>query len=191
MAKNIIIISGSPKKNGNTALLIKWFTEGARSVGSNVEIIRAADLKYKVIGCTSCRVCQKMVAYRCSIKDEVSDLVARFPQADVLVMSSPLYFYGASSQLKSVMDRMFSLYKWDNAANTMETPLRGKTLVFLGSGYEDVGFDVFEKPFQLTAQYTGMKYASLVVKNAGVSGDIVKQDGAVKKAFELGKKISL
>jgi len=191
MAKNIIIISGSPKKNGNTALLIKWFSEGARSVGSNVEIIRAADLKYKVIGCTSCRVCQKMVAYRCSIKDEVSDLVARFPQADVLVMSSPLYFYGASSQLKSVMDRMFSLYKWDNAANTMETPLRGKTLVFLGSGYEDVGFDVFEKPFQLTAQYTGMKYASLVVKNAGVSGDIVKQDGAVKKAFELGKKISL
>ena len=191
MAKNIIVISGSPKKNGNTALLIKWFTEGARSVGSNVEIIRAADLKYKVIGCTSCRVCQKMVAYRCSIKDEVSDLVARFPQADVLVMSSPLYFYGASSQLKSVMDRMFSLYKWDNAANTMETPLRGKTLVFLGSGYEDVGFDVFEKPFQLTAQYTGMKYASLVVKNAGVSGDIVKQDGAVKKAFELGKKISL
>lgn len=191
MAKNIIIISGSPKKNGNTALLIKWFTEGARSVGSNVEIIRAADLKYKVIGCTSCRVCQKKAAYRCVIKDEVSDSVARLPQADVLVMSSPLYFYGASSQLKSVMDRMFSLYKWDNAANTMETPLRGKTLVFLGSGYEDVGFDVFEKPFQLTAQYTGMKYASLVVKNAGVSGDIVKQDGAVKKAFELGKKISL
>ncbi len=191
MAKSILVISGSPKKNGNTALLIKWFTEGARSVGSSVEVIRAVELKYKVIGCTSCRVCQKRAAYRCVIKDEVSDAVARFPQADVIVMSSPLYFYGASSQLKAVMDRMFSLYKWDNAANTMETPLKGKTFVFLGSGYEDVGFDVFEKPFQLTAEYTGMRYASLVVKNAGVSGDIVKQPGVRKQAIELGKKIAV
>ena len=189
MDKNILVISGSPKKNGNTALLIKWFAEGARSAGSKVEIIRAIELKHKVIGCTSCRVCQKKAAYRCVIKDEVSDCVARFPQADVIVMSSPLYFYGASSQLKSVMDRMFSLYKWDNAANTMKTPLKGKTFVFLGSGYEDVGFDVFEKPFQLTADYTGMRYASLVVKNAGVSGDIIKQPDVHKQAFELGKKI--
>ena len=190
MAKNILVISGSPKKNGNTALLIKWFTQGARSVGSTVDVVRAADLKSKVIGCTSCRVCQKKAEYRCVIKDEVSDCLANFPQADVIVMASPLYFYGASSQLKAVMDRMFSLYKWNNEANTMETPLKGKTFVFLGSGYEDAGFDVFEKPFQLTAQYTGMKYASLLVKNAGVSGDIVKLPGIDKKAFEFGRKFA-
>ena len=190
MPKNILVISGSPKKNGNTALLIKWFAQGARSVGSRVEVIRAVDLKQKVIGCNSCRVCQKRAPYRCVIKDEVSDCVAGFPLADVIVMASPLYFYGASSQLKTVIDRMFSLYKWDNEANTVETPLKGKTLVFLGSGYEDVGFDVFEKPFQLTAEYTGMNYASLVVMNAGVSGDIVKQPGVQMKAFELGRRIA-
>ena len=190
MAKHILVISGSPKKDGNTALLVEWFAQGARSVGSSVEIIRAADLKHKVVGCISCRVCQKKAAYRCVIKDEVSDCVARFIQADVIVMASPLYFYGASSQLKAVMDRMFSLYKWDNTANTMQTPLKGKTFVFLGSGYEDVGFDVFERPFSLTAEYTGMVYASLVIKNAGVSGQINKQPGVSKKAFKLGERIS-
>lgn len=187
MAKNILVISGSPIKDGNTALLIEWFAQGARSVGSSVEIIRAVDLEYKEVGCTSCRVCQQIVEYRCVIEDEVSDCVARFLKADVIVMASPLYFYGASSQLKAVMDRMFSLYKWDNTTNTMETPLKGKIFVFLGSGYEDVGFDVFEKPFQLTAEYSGMTYASLVVKNAGVSGQIVKQYGVRKQAFELGE----
>jgi multimeric flavodoxin WrbA len=190
MPKNILIISGSPKKDGNTALLIEWFVQGIRSVGSNVQLIRAADLKYEVIGCISCRVCQKNAEYRCVIKDEISDCVARFAEVDVIVMASPLYFYGASSQLKSVVDRMFCLYKWDNEANTMTTPLKGKTLVFLGSGFEDVGFDVFEKPFQLTAEYTGMSYASLVVQNAGVSGQIVKQQGVRQQAFELGKKIA-
>lgn len=190
MSKHILVISGSPKKNGNTALLIKWLAQGIQSVQSSVEIIRAADLKHKVVGCNSCRACQKTETYRCVIKDEVSDCVARFLEADVIVMASPLYFYGVSSQLKAVMDRMFSLYKWNNEANTMQTPLKGKTFVFLGSGYEDVGFDVFEKPFQLTAEYTGMKYDSLVVKNAGVSGNIIKQPGVEKKAFEFGKKIA-
>ncbi|MBF0504324.1 MAG: flavodoxin family protein [Candidatus Omnitrophica bacterium] len=191
MAKNILVVSGSPKKDGNTAWLIKWFAQGARSVGSSVKIIRAAGLKHKVVGCTSCRLCQKKQAFRCVIKDEVSDCVASFLDADVIVMASPLYFYGASSQLKAVVDRMFSLYKWNNEANTMQTPLKGKTFVFLGSGYEDVGFDAFEKPFALTAEYTGMSYASLVVRNAGVSGQISRRQGGFsKKAFELGKKIA-
>lgn len=190
MAKNILVISGSPKKEGNTALLVGWFCEGARSAGGNVEIVRAADLKHKVTGCNSCRVCQQEEAYRCVIKDEVSDCVVKFIDADVIVMASPLYFYGVSAQLKIVVDRMFSLYKWDNQANTMATPLKGKTLVFLGSGYEDVGLDVFERPFALIAQYTGMAYASLVIENAGVSGQIVKHSGAQKQAFELGQKIT-
>jgi len=190
MLKHILVISGSPKKDGNTSLLIEWLAQGARSAGSTVDIVRAADLKHEVVGCLSCRVCQKNAEYRCVIKDEVSDCVARFALADVIVMASPLYFYGASSQLKSVMDRMFSLYKWNNEANTMTTPLAGKTFVFLGSGYEDVGFDVFEKPFQLTAAYTGMTYFSLLVKNAGISGQIIKQAGVRQQAIELGKEIA-
>ena len=190
MAKNILIISGSPKKDGNTAALVEWFTEGALSTGSRVDEVRAADLKPKFAGCTSCRACQDLPAYRCVIKDDVSECLARFPGADVIVMASPLYFFGASAQLKVVMDRMFSLYKWDNITGAMDTPLKGKTLVFLGSGFEDVGLDVLEKPFQLTAEYTGMAYASLVIPNAGVSGEIRNKPGVREQAIALGAKVA-
>jgi multimeric flavodoxin WrbA len=110
--------------------------------------------------------------------------------ADVIVMATPLYFFAASAQLKIIIDRMFSLYKWDNVAGTMKTMLQGKTLVLLASAYEDVGLDALEKPFILTADYTGMKFESLLVPNAGESGDIRKQSAACEEAKALGKKLA-
>jgi len=55
MSKKILILCGSPKKDGNTAALVDWFSEGARLKGADVEIVRTAFLKYKSPGCTSCR----------------------------------------------------------------------------------------------------------------------------------------
>jgi len=52
MPKKIVILSGSPKKNGNTAHLVKWFAEGARSKGAEVNIVETAFLKYKSTGCS-------------------------------------------------------------------------------------------------------------------------------------------
>jgi len=188
MAKEILILSGSPKKDGNTAALADWFAEGARSKGAQVEIVRTAFLKYKSTGCTSCRACQKLAEYECVINDGAKPVLAKMAKADVIVMATPLYFFGASAQLKLVFDRMFSLYKWDNKAGTMETPLKGKTLVLLASAFEDVGLDALAKPFALTAEYTGMKFASLLVPNAGVSGDIRNRPKVRKQAIALGRK---
>ena len=61
MTKEILILSGSPKKNGNTATLVDWFAEGARSKGARVEIVRTAFLKYKSTGCTSDRAIELSV----------------------------------------------------------------------------------------------------------------------------------
>ncbi|MBU1735223.1 MAG: flavodoxin family protein [Verrucomicrobia bacterium] len=190
MNKEILILSGSPKKDGNTATLVDWFAEGARSKGARVEIVRTAFLKYKSSGCTSCRACQKLAGYECVINDEARPVLAKMAKVDVIVMATPLYFFGASAQLKRVFDRMFSLYKWDNKAGTMQTPLKGKTLVLMASAFEDVGLDALSKPFALTAKYTGMKFASLLVPNAGVSGDIKNKPGMRRKAMELGKKVA-
>lgn len=187
MQKKILVLSGSPRKDGNTAALIKWFCEGAR--GAQVEIIHTAFLKYKSNGCTSCRMCQKRIAYECVIKDEAQPVLKKMADADVIVIATPLYFFGASAQIKLVFDRMFSLYKWDNKADTMETPLKGKTLVVLASAYEDVGLDALAQPFKLTAEYTGMKYAELLVPHAGESGDIRSKAGVREKAVRLGEKI--
>lgn len=190
MPKNILVLSGSPKKNGNTAALIEWFTEGAASRGARVELIHAAFLKYKFPGCTSCRACQKEEDYGCVIEDDARAVLDKMAAADVIVMATPLYFFAASAQLKVLIDRMFSLYKWDNAAGTMRTVLKGKPLVLLASAYEDVGLDALEKPFVLTAEYTGMPYASLLVPDAGESGGLRKRSGVREKAVALGKKIA-
>ncbi|MFA5005242.1 MAG: flavodoxin family protein [Candidatus Omnitrophota bacterium] len=190
MAKKILIISGSPVKNGNTALLVKWFAEGARSKGALVTVVEAAFLKYKSNGCTSCRACQKIPEYECVINDEAKPVLARMAKVDVIVMATPLYFYSASAQLKLVMDRMFSLYKWDNKANTMASPLKGKTFVLLASAFEDIGLDTLEKSFAITADYSDMKFKSLLVPNAGESGDIKDKAAIRSKAIALGRKVS-
>jgi len=190
VARELLILSGSPKKNGNTAALIEWFTEGAVSKGARVELIYTAFLHYKFPGCTSCRACQKKEAYGCVIEDDAKLVLGKMAAADVIVMATPLYFFSASAQLKIIIDRMFSLYKWDNAAGTMKAVLKGKTLVLLASAYEDVGLDALEKPFRLTAEYTGMKFESLLVPNAGESGDICKKSDIREKTRVFGEGLA-
>jgi multimeric flavodoxin WrbA len=190
VSKKILILNASPKKDGNTAAMVDWFCKGASSKGADIEIIRTAALKYKSTGCISCRACQKSDKYECSVNDEAKPVLAKMASVDVIVFATPLYFFSASAQLKIITDRMFSLYKWDNDAGTMQTPLKGKTLVVLASAFEDIGLDALEKPFALTAEYTGMKFESIIVANAGVSGEIAKKRPDAKEKIEaLAMKI--
>ena len=190
MAKKILVLSGSPKKDGNTTALVNWFTEGAILNGADVDIVQTAFLKYKTTGCMSCRACQKLPDYECVINDEAKRVLAKMANVDVIVMATPLYFFGPSAQLKLIIDRMFSLYKWDNKAGTMQTPLKGKTLVLIASAYEDVGMKDLESPFKIIAYYSGMKFASLLIPNAGESGEVRKMADARQKAIALGKKVA-
>lgn len=189
MAKKILVISGSPKKDGNTATLIKWFSQGAREKGARIEIIQASELKIKVAGCNSCRACQKATEYKCFVNDEASPAISKMAEVDVIVMATPLYFFSASAQIKVIFDRMFALYKWDNKANTMQTVLKGKTFAVIASAFEDVGLDALLEPFKLTADYSDMKFASLLIPNAGVSGGIKDKSDIRQKAIEFGKRL--
>jgi len=191
MPKKIIIISGSPKKNGNTAYLIDCFSEGAKASGAVIETVYAHFLKFKTNGCTSCRICQTSEKYECAVKDDVSQVLIKMSGYDVIVMATPLYFFAPSAQIKHIFDRMFSLYKWDNSTNTFKTPLKGKTFVLMASAYEHVGLEALEKPFLLTADYTGMRFESLLVPDAGISGGITKLIGVKEKASALGRKVSI
>ena len=186
--KKIVIIAGSPKQDGNTAALVEWFCESARSAGAVTEVINAAGLDGNG-GCISCRACQKQETYGCVLKDGISSAVGKMIGADVIIMATPLYFFSASAQIKSVVDRMFSLYKWDNDAGAMKTILQGKTFGLLASAYEDIGLDALEKPFKLTADYSAMKYASLLISNAGISGNIRKIPGVREKVTAFSKKV--
>ncbi len=191
MPKKILVLSASPKKDGNTSILVDWFSKGARKNGASVEIVQTAFLKYKSTGCISCRECQKIKSYECVINDEARPILKKMIDADVIVMATPLYFFSASAQLKLIFDRMFSLYKWDNEAGTMQTPLKGKALVLIASAFEEVGLDALERPFRLTADYTKMKFLSLLIPNAGVSGGLKNRADIQEMAIELGQKVAL
>jgi hypothetical protein len=85
---------------------------------------------------------------------------------------------------------MFSLYKGDNAAGTMRAALKGKTFALIASAYEGEGLDSLEKPFRMTADYTGMQYAAHLVPFAGVSRHIADDPSAKLEAIAFGEKIA-
>ena len=100
--KKVLILSGSPRKNGNSDILCDEFMRGAIDSGNQVEKIRVSEKK---IGyCHACYYCQKSGG-ACAIKDDMADILQKMIDADVLVLSSPVYFYFIDAQLKALIDR--------------------------------------------------------------------------------------
>ena len=113
--KNVLIISASPRKGGNSDLLCDQFAKGATEAGHNVEKVRLAEKK---IGCcTACYACQKL--HRCVQQDDANELVEKMLTADVIVLATPVYFGSMCAQLKTLVDRTFS--RWDDFIRFMGT----------------------------------------------------------------------
>lgn len=106
MAFNIVVIVGSPRKNGNTNLLADYFIKGAEAVGSTVVKINLSGLA--IGGCINCNYCISHDG-ECSIKDDMQKIYPILYQSDMVVFASPIYFYGLTAQLKAVIDRMYTL----------------------------------------------------------------------------------
>ena len=106
MSKNVLILSASPRKNGNSDLLCDEFAKGAKEAGHTVEKIFVAekDIHY----CKGCGVCN--TSHQCVQKDDMAELLAKMVEADVLVLATPVYFYSMDAQLKTLIDRTVPRY---------------------------------------------------------------------------------
>lgn len=102
MAKKVLILSGSPRKNGNSAMLCEQFAKGAEEAGSSVELLYVRDKKINY--CIACYHCKKEGI--CSIKDDMAEILDKMDKADVIVMASPVYFYSINAQMKALIDRV-------------------------------------------------------------------------------------
>lgn len=112
MSKKILILSGSPRKGGNSDLLCDAFLRGAQEAGNEVEKIRIAEKK---IGyCSACYYCVQSGGV-CAKKDDMTELLQKMIDADVIVLSSPVYFYSIDAQLKAVIDR--TVARWTEVKN--------------------------------------------------------------------------
>ncbi len=104
MAKNIVVITGSPRKNGNTEILADAFIKGAKSSGNTVTKINSGNLK--INGCTDCKYCFTHDGI-CVQRDGMDEVYPSLKKADMIVFASPVYFYGFTAQIKALIDRLY------------------------------------------------------------------------------------
>ena len=106
--KNILIISSSPRRNGNSQLLCNQFKKGAEDKGNHVDMIRIMDQN---IGfCRACDGCMRNGG-TCILRDDMANILNLYQKADVLVLATPVYFYGISAQMKTFIDRTYPIWQ--------------------------------------------------------------------------------
>ncbi len=113
-----IILNGSPRKNWNTAMLLKEAEKGAREAGSETEYIDLYDLQFT--GCRSCMACKRKDGERCKCfwKDDLSPVIDRIFQADSLIIGSPIYLGDITSQVHALIERLhFCALSYDDYSN--------------------------------------------------------------------------
>ncbi len=108
MSKNILVIHASPRPGGNSDILCDRLMEGAQEVGHTCEKIT---LHGKQIGyCVACDACRKNGG-SCAIRDDMDGIYEKMLQADIVVLSTPVYFFSMSAQLKTMIDRLRPIYR--------------------------------------------------------------------------------
>ena len=113
-----IILNGSPRKNWNTAMLLKEAEKGAREAGAETEYIDLYDLQFT--GCRSCMACKRKDGERCKCfwKDDLSPVIDRIFQADSLIIGSPIYLGDITSQVHALIERLhFCALSYDDYSN--------------------------------------------------------------------------
>lgn len=178
MTKKVLILSGSPRKGGNSDLLCDEFMKGAVSAGHEVEKIRVQEKK--VACCIACYACRN--TGKCAIKDDMAEIMQKMIDCDVMVLASPVYFYSIDAQLKAVIDR--SVCRW--------TEVKNKEMYYIMTAADE------EKSSMDTTLACFRGYADCVegaVEKGVLYGTGVYQAGEVKdkkymqEAYEMGKNV--
>lgn len=180
MSKNILIISTSPRKEGNSQILAEEFGKGAASNGNEVVQINLYDKDIKF--CKGCLACQKKEG--CIIKDDMADILEKVIISDVLVFATPIYFYEMCGQMKTFLDRTNPIfpkeYKFKDiyligaAAETENTAMNGCI-----KGLEG-WIECFDKA-RLAGVVHGLGLESV--------GDSKNNDKLLAVAYDMGKKV--
>ena len=179
MSKNVLIISSSPRKGGNSETLAASFAKGAEEAGHKVETVYLQEKSYGF--CKGCLACLKLG--HCVIDDDAVEVAARMHDADVLVFATPVYYYSVSGQLKTMLDRANPLFDSDYAftkAYLLATAAEDGEETVEGTVKAVQGWvDCFER-----CELAGTVFAGGV---NGV-GDIAGHP-ALEEAYQMGKEV--
>ena len=172
-------MNGSVRRGGNTELLVQSFAEGARK-NNSVEIVSVAD--FKVNPCIGCNSCFNREENDCSQNDDMTKVYEKLKSTDILVIASPVYFYGISAQLKAMIDRLHTPMR-----NSF--PIKKLALILVGAASLPEMFDAIKVQYRLALNFFGLEDAGTVlVRGAKEKGDVKNTDG-LKEAYELGNSM--
>ncbi len=181
MGKNIVVITGSPRRNGNSFAMTDAFIRAAQEKGHNVTRFDAAFRK--VGGCRACETCYR-TGKACSFDDDFNEIAPAILAADALVFTMPVYWYSIPAQIKGVIDRIYSMVVGGK-------DISGKECALIACCEEDdlAVLDGVRIPMERTAALNKWKMVGeVLVPGVRNPGDVDKTDGC-KRAAELADAI--
>jgi multimeric flavodoxin WrbA len=184
----IVTLLGSAKKKGNTATALKWVEDELKSLGHEVESIY---LNSKTInGCLGCAKCkEKPDEIGCIQNDDAAEVLGKIIDADLTIFTSPLYFWGVTSQLKSIIDRSWSLVTNYNQPNhkSLVDGKRQALIVTGGGEYDNNAEPTFIAFDKLIKFYKGIKIGELFLGSCKTPDTMDEKKKT--KAIEFAHKI--
>lgn len=177
MSKKILVLTGSARIEGNSNRMARAFAEAAAAKGNEVKVIDTTKLKLNF--CHGCQTCYK-TGKPCSFDDDFNTIADDILAADALVFSSPVYWYSIPSQIKAVIDKMFSF-----VIGGKEDQFFGKecALICCCEEEESAVLDGVRIPFERTAALNKWTVVGEVLVPGVFSvGDVDKTDGIAQAA---------
>lgn len=177
--KKVVILEGSPRRNGNSSILSDAFARGAEEVGCSVEKINVAGKK--ISGCLGCNACYHNGG-ACIQKDDMEEIRGKMLAADVIVLASPIYFYSMTAQMKAVIDRTYAFYQ----------QLEGKTFYFLiACGATDASYTetMLASLHGFTCCVPNAKEGGVVLGINAMGAGEIRGTAAMEQAYEMGRGI--
>lgn len=185
---NVMTIMGSPRRDGNTALVLNWVEEELVAQGHVVDRVDLAD--HTVEGCRECFTCQDVRdAPGCDLNDDAPALFERMLEADAMLLASPLFCWSFPAQLKALLDRGICMVK-GYGSDDPQFLLEGKRIGLLvtAGGPDEGNADLIVETYRRYAEYARCRaMANLVVPYCTVPEDIDPEvrRHAVELAHEL------
>lgn len=175
MTKKIVVITSSPRKNGNTFAMTDAFIQAAQAKGHNVKRFDSAFMN--ITGCRACEACYK-TGKPCAFNDDFNLIVPAIQDADGIVFTAPVYWFTMPAQLKAVIDKFFAFY-------TAQMDLSGKEYAIISSAeFTDTSImDGLKLPIDKTAEALGWrKVGEVLVTGVLDAGAVCSTDGCQKAA---------
>lgn len=182
MGKRIVILNGSPRRNGNTSMLVRAFTEGAESRGHTVTEFFLSGLHIQ--GCKGCFGGRSGQAYPCVQRDDMEKIYPAVRDCDVLVLASPLYYWNLSGQLRTAMDRLFALEEHDG--NLLRGHNRVGVLLMAAEGH---GFEDVLLYYQHLMEHLRWKDLGHVLAGGNENAGDIAGKPELQQAYDLGTSI--